>query len=118
LGRPVPLVDVGQPVRRYAEPEDSTLPVTADVPRHVSTVAALAQIPEEEIWLSKQKSARTRRAYRLDVQHFMRTLSMATPSPRFSDTRRPHAGQCPGIEFGHRAVPGTHFGTPANLAHA
>ena len=28
------------------------------------------------------------------------------------------AGQCPGIEFGHRAVPGTHFGTPANLAHA
>jgi len=30
-------------------------------------------------------------------------------------TRRPHAGQCPGIEFGHRAVPGTHFGTPAKF---
>jgi hypothetical protein len=36
-------------------------------------------IPEEEIWLQKQKSARTRRAYRLDVQHFMRTLAITTP---------------------------------------
>ena len=35
--------------------------------------------PEEEIWLQKQKSARTRRAYRLDVQHFMRTLSITSP---------------------------------------
>ena len=54
----------------------STLPVPADPPYHVSTVSALADIPEEEIWLSKQKSARTRRAYGLDVQHFMRTLSI------------------------------------------
>jgi integrase/recombinase XerD len=58
--------------------DSSTLPVPAAAPRHVSTVAKLADIPEEEIWLSKQKSARTRRAYRLDVQHFMRTLSIAT----------------------------------------
>ena len=28
---------------------------------------------------AKQKSARTRRAYRLDVQHFMRTLGITTP---------------------------------------
>jgi hypothetical protein len=56
--------------------DDATrLPVPTDArPRHVSTVAELADIPEEEIWLSKQKSARTRRAYRLDVQHFMRTV--------------------------------------------
>jgi integrase/recombinase XerD len=59
--------------------DNSTLPVPADAPRHVSIVAALAQIPEEEIWLSKQKSARTRRAYRLDVQHFMRTLAIVRP---------------------------------------
>jgi integrase len=59
--------------------DSSALPVAADAPRHVSTIAALAQIPEEEIWLSKQKSARTRRAYRLDVQHFMRALAIATP---------------------------------------
>jgi site-specific recombinase XerD len=56
-----------------------TLPVAADGLGRVSTVAALAAIPEEEIWLSKQKSARTRCAYRLDVEHFMRTLSIATP---------------------------------------
>ena len=55
--------------------EDSTLPMPiATGHGRVSTVAQLAAIPEEEIWLSKQKSARTRRAYRLDVQHFMRTL--------------------------------------------
>jgi len=39
----------------------------------------LASIPEEEIWLSKQKSARPRRAYRLDVQDFMRTLGITSP---------------------------------------
>jgi hypothetical protein len=60
--------------------DSSTLPVPALVaPGRVSTISQLADIPEEEIWLSKQKSARTRRAYRLDVQHFMRTLSIATP---------------------------------------
>jgi len=36
----------------------------------------LATIPEEEIWLAKQKSPRTRRAYRLDVQHFLRTIGI------------------------------------------
>jgi len=42
----------------------------------VSAVAALADIPEEDIWLVKQKSKRTRRAYKQDVQHFMRTLTI------------------------------------------
>src|SRR5215469_12188569 len=59
--------------------DSSILPVATAAPHHVSTIAALADIPEEEIWLSKQKSARTRRAYRLDVTHFMRTLSIAMP---------------------------------------
>lgn len=40
---------------------------------------ALAVIPEEEIWLASQKSARTRRAYRLDVAHFMRALYIESP---------------------------------------
>jgi site-specific recombinase XerD len=40
------------------------------------TVAALADIPEEDIWLAKQKSKRTRRAYKQDVQNFMRTLNI------------------------------------------
>jgi hypothetical protein len=42
--------------------------------RGVSTVAALADTPEEDIWLAKQKSKRTRRAYKQDVQHFMREI--------------------------------------------
>src|SRR5215472_18932632 len=44
----------------------------------LSPVIALAEIPEEEIWLAKQKSKRTRRAYKLDVQHFMRTLHITS----------------------------------------
>jgi integrase/recombinase XerD len=44
----------------------------------LSPIATLADIPEEEIWLAKQKSARTRRAYKLDVQHFMRTLHITS----------------------------------------
>jgi integrase/recombinase XerD len=38
----------------------------------------LADIAEEEIWLAKQKSARTRRAYGLDVRHFMAALDITT----------------------------------------
>src|SRR5271169_2975461 len=60
--------------------DTTTLPTTLDTGhRQVSTLEQLAEIPEEEIWLQKQKSARTRRAYRLDVQHFMRTLGITTP---------------------------------------
>jgi integrase/recombinase XerD len=60
----------------------TSLPTVIDLGRRrqVSTLDHLATIPEEEIWLQKQKSARTRRAYRLDVQHFMRTLSITTPA--------------------------------------
>jgi integrase/recombinase XerD len=42
----------------------------------ITTVAALAAIPEEDIWLAKQKSKRTRRAYKQDVAHFMRTIDI------------------------------------------
>jgi integrase/recombinase XerD len=60
--------------------QDATLPVPIDNGHgRVSTLDQLADIPEEEIWLQKQKSARTRRAYRLDVQHFMRTLAITAP---------------------------------------
>jgi hypothetical protein len=44
----------------------------------VSTVEQLADIPKEEIWQQEQKSARTRRACRLDAQHFM--LAITTPA--------------------------------------
>ena len=36
-------------------------------------------IPEEEVWLASRKSARTRRAYRTDVAHFMRTFNITSP---------------------------------------
>jgi site-specific recombinase XerD len=59
--------------------ESSTeLQITGDSPGALSPMAQLADIPEEEIWLAKQKSARTRRAYKLDVRHFMRTLHIKT----------------------------------------
>src|SRR5262249_23859064 len=58
----------------------STLPEPIAGRGRLSTVAQLAAIPEEDIWLAKQKSARTRRAYRLDVQHFMETLCITTPA--------------------------------------
>jgi site-specific recombinase XerD len=43
------------------------------------SVDVLAAIPEEEVWLQSRKSARTRRAYRTDVAHFMRTFDVRTP---------------------------------------
>lgn len=52
--------------------DSSALPVL------LTPLAALAAIPEEEIWLAAQKSARTRRAYRLDVRHFMQALGITT----------------------------------------
>jgi len=49
--------------------DSSAMPVPIDTGRgRVSTLDRLADIPEEEIWLQKQKSPRTRRAYRQDVQ--------------------------------------------------
>jgi hypothetical protein len=46
--------------------------------RQLATLDQLAASPEEEIWLAKQKSKQTRRAYRLDVRHFMRALGITT----------------------------------------
>src|SRR5215475_2069364 len=59
-----------------AKAPTSAAPLNA--PRPAARPTQLADIPEEEIWLQKQKSARTRRAYRLDVQHFMKTLGITT----------------------------------------
>ncbi len=56
-----------------------SLPIPSARPGQLASLADLAAIPEEEVWLASQKSARTRRAYRLDVAHFMRTLGITTP---------------------------------------
>ncbi len=59
--------------------ETPTLTPSPTHPGQLVSLADLAAIPEEEVWLASQKSARTRRAYRLDVAHFMRTLAITTP---------------------------------------
>jgi site-specific recombinase XerD len=43
------------------------------------SVEVLKTIPEEAVWLESRKSARTRRAYRTDVAHFMRTFNITSP---------------------------------------
>ncbi len=59
--------------------ESSALPPSAPAARAL-VLAELAAIPKEEVWLASQKSARTRRAYRQDVAHFMRVLGITTPA--------------------------------------
>src|ERR1700735_5702173 len=54
------------------------LPVPAGRRHQLAPLANPASIPEEEIWLAKQKSRQTRRAYRLDVRHFMRALGITS----------------------------------------
>ena len=56
-----------------------SLPALPARPGQLASLAELAAIPEEEVWLASQTSARTRRAYRLDVAHFMRTLGITAP---------------------------------------
>jgi len=45
----------------------------------LASLDTLAAIPEGDIWLASPKSARTRRAYRPDVAHLMRTLGITSP---------------------------------------
>jgi len=64
-----------------SDPERSLMAGTLSVltdRRELAPLDQLAAIPEEEIGLAKQKSARTRRAYRLDVRHFMKSLCIET----------------------------------------
>jgi integrase/recombinase XerD len=53
----------------------AVVPSSSSAVQRIS-VDQLAGIPEEEIWLASRKSARTRRAYRNDVKHFMHTLNI------------------------------------------
>jgi hypothetical protein len=46
-----------------------SIPVSIDRSRgRAAPLERLGHIPGEQFWLDKQKSARTRRAYKLDVQ--------------------------------------------------
>jgi integrase/recombinase XerD len=55
----------------------TALPIPTN--RHqLATLDQLAAITAEEVWLAKQKSPQTRRAYKLDVRHFMRASNIAS----------------------------------------
>ncbi len=56
----------------------AAVPVPTTRGGQLTSLDALTAIPEEKIWLAKQKSPQTRRAYRLDVRHFMRALGITT----------------------------------------
>lgn len=58
--------------------ESSALRATLPPPVLPTRLAQLAAIPEEAVWLAKQKSAHTRRAYRRDVRHFMQALDITS----------------------------------------
>jgi len=69
--------DLPEPDEHVGAASNAIPPAVLPPARHggqVSVIEALAEIPEEDIWLAKQKSKRTRRAYKQDVRHFMRTL--------------------------------------------
>ncbi len=59
-------------------PDSGTASLVESYPKSPATtpVDALAAIPEEQVWLASRKSPQTRRAYRCDVDHFMRTLGI------------------------------------------
>ena len=59
-------------------PDSGTTSLVESYPQLPATTPldALAAIPEEQVWLASRKSPQTRRAYRCDVDHFMRTLGI------------------------------------------
>jgi hypothetical protein len=71
-------------VKSYTRKKGKNKDTKAVVPSRATgvvrvSVDALAAIPEEQVWLASRKSARTRRAYRHDVAHFMQTFSVHSP---------------------------------------
>jgi len=57
--------------------DETTLPIVTDAGRGLDRRAARRYSRRRNL-AANQKSARTRRAYRLDVQHFMKTLGITT----------------------------------------
>ena len=50
--------------------------LTVVPPTGAGALEILRAIPEERVWLESQQSPETRRAYRTDVRHFMRTIGI------------------------------------------
>lgn len=56
-------------------PDSPNLPVPARSSQ-LTRLDQMAAIPEEEVWLAKQKSRQTHRAHQFDLRHFMRALDI------------------------------------------
>ncbi len=52
------------------------LPTVANRPTRPLSLRLLQSVPEEDVWLAGQLSAHTRRAYKRDVAHFVRAMSI------------------------------------------
>ena len=55
-------------------PEQTMLPAARDG----GLVDVLAKLSGEQVWLAELRSVQTRRAYRLDVRHFVVTLGLGS----------------------------------------
>jgi len=78
---PAPTTDVqilpaGALPRKRANKQGAQL-VPTDGREAPTALDAVASIPEEAVWLASHKSERTRRAYRKDVQEFMKFLGVS-----------------------------------------
>jgi len=58
--------------------DEATGVLVRPAPAQLPAVELLKAIPEEDIWLQGQRSPHTRRAYKEDVLHFMRSLGVTT----------------------------------------
>lgn len=59
-------------------PDSNSTSLVKVQPHALANVEAIAEIPEEEVWLAGLKSAHSRRAYRNDVRHFMAVLGITS----------------------------------------
>ena len=68
------VTEAGEKEERAQETTDAALLPTAEKASGLTAFERLAEIPEEELWLQNHRSPHTRRAYREDARHFMRTF--------------------------------------------
>lgn len=57
---------------------DTALIPVAPASSAIAMLETMAAILEEQLWLQSQRSPHTRRAYKEDVQHFMRVFGITT----------------------------------------
>lgn len=74
---------------QHQDDRDNNVPLApkASSGGNLPSLEVLSFLPEEEIWLANQRSPHTRRAYRLDLRHFLTTLGIQDRDTLRSVTR-------------------------------